>query len=375
MGPPAIGSPGCPAEIGLYWTDEEVVLFLDKCTLGLPLPTNVIDYINPFQYKPSVLPDEIWFLVPSSETKETDCGFWKSIGDDCEIYSNSSISGWRTTLEFFEGQAPHGQRTDWLMQEYRVTQKALCNKSKTKESKSLCRVFFCSERSPRNEMHPKDCKTAVDVKHNESVASIIQTTNSTSRQDSTSEPEAKRVCEVELFPVADRLPNYSPEEFPKLEYILGDSLLELDDLKDTKSHNSSSANSTCPTIASDDYHDAMALLWDLDDEYGKDMQEKGSSFRNTFIASVRNTEVVLRSAPSDSLLGVVGTVTRSTSERSLTSSTVKTSLTGERVLEHTTKQKKPDDVAAPSTSHKNEKERASADRMEKIWKYFCFAPF
>ncbi|KAL2489447.1 NAC transcription factor 29-like [Forsythia ovata] len=354
-------------------------MLLDKYTLGLPLPSNVIDYVNPFQYIPSNLPDGIWFLVPSSETKETDCGFWKSKGDDCEIYSNSLITGWRTTLEFFEGQAPHGQRTDWLMQEYRVTQKALCNKSKTKESKSLCRIFFCSERSPRNEMHPKDCKTAVDVKHNESVASIIQTTNSTSMQDSTTESEAKRVSEVELIPVADRLPNYSPEYFPELECNLGGSLLELDDLKDSKSHTSSSENSSCPSIASDEYHNATALLWDLDEEYGKDMQEKGSSFRNTFIAPVRKSEVVLRSAPSGSLLGVGDIVTRSTSERSLTGSTVEASLTGERVLEYTTKQKKPDNVAAPSTSHKeavlNAKKEASADRMEKIRKYLCFAPF
>lgn len=73
-----------------------------------------------------VLADGFWYLVHSNEKKEFDHGFWKAKGEACKIYSNSMITGWRTTLEYFEGQVPHEQKTDWIMQEYRITHEKTC---------------------------------------------------------------------------------------------------------------------------------------------------------------------------------------------------------------------------------------------------------
>lgn len=39
------------------------------------------------------------------------------------VFRNSSITGWRATLEFYEGTAPHALKTDWVMQQYKITQK------------------------------------------------------------------------------------------------------------------------------------------------------------------------------------------------------------------------------------------------------------
>ncbi|KAK3003092.1 hypothetical protein RJ639_018593 [Escallonia herrerae] len=64
--------------------------------------------------------------------KDSENGFWKVKGKACEIFTNSTITGWRTTLEFYEGQAPHGRRTDWLIQEYGITYKGVGNNSKPK---------------------------------------------------------------------------------------------------------------------------------------------------------------------------------------------------------------------------------------------------
>lgn len=73
------------------------------------------------------MPDGIGYFISSEVKKDTELGSWKSKGDPYEIFPNSDITGWRTTLEFFEGQAPEERRTDWVMQEYKITQKGLFN--------------------------------------------------------------------------------------------------------------------------------------------------------------------------------------------------------------------------------------------------------
>ncbi|KAK3043091.1 hypothetical protein RJ639_001206 [Escallonia herrerae] len=104
-------------------TEEELFKSLRKIIDGSPLPGNVITDVNPYQYKPSHLPEG---------KKDSENGFWKVKGKACEIFTNSTITGWRTTLEFYEGQAPHGPRIDWLIQEYGITYKGVGNNSKPK---------------------------------------------------------------------------------------------------------------------------------------------------------------------------------------------------------------------------------------------------
>lgn len=68
-----------------------------------------------------ITPDGIWFLVPFKENTQTQQGHWKAKGETREIFSNSVIIGWETTLEFYEGQVPRERKTDWVMQEYTIT--------------------------------------------------------------------------------------------------------------------------------------------------------------------------------------------------------------------------------------------------------------
>lgn len=87
-----------------------------------------------------VLAEGIWYLVRSNEKKESAFGFWKAKGEACKVYSNGMISGWRTTLEYFD----HGQITDWLMQEYRITLKKLSDKDKPKVLDTTIEQYLCS---------------------------------------------------------------------------------------------------------------------------------------------------------------------------------------------------------------------------------------
>ncbi|MBA0792400.1 hypothetical protein Gohar_016900 [Gossypium harknessii] len=53
--------------------------------------------------------------------RATISGFWKATGRDRAVHlSNSKRVGMRKTLVFYTGRALHGQKTDWIMHEYRL---------------------------------------------------------------------------------------------------------------------------------------------------------------------------------------------------------------------------------------------------------------
>lgn len=79
-----------------------------------------------------------WFLIHSNVSKDNKDGFWKTKGEPSKIFSHSGISGWRSTFEFYEGQAPHQCKTDWVMQEYRISQRGLCEGSNAKVLYGIC---------------------------------------------------------------------------------------------------------------------------------------------------------------------------------------------------------------------------------------------
>ncbi|RWW44852.1 hypothetical protein BHE74_00049356 [Ensete ventricosum] len=52
--------------------------------------------------------------------RATAAGFWKATGRDKVICSNARRIGMRKTLVFYQGRAPRGQKSDWIMHEYRL---------------------------------------------------------------------------------------------------------------------------------------------------------------------------------------------------------------------------------------------------------------
>ncbi|GAB4853509.1 hypothetical protein Ancab_017700 [Ancistrocladus abbreviatus] len=72
--------------------------------------------------------------------RATAAGFWKATGRDKAIYlSNSNRRiGMRKTLVFYTGRAPHGQKTDWIMHEYRLDDD---NPEIQEDGWVVCKVF------------------------------------------------------------------------------------------------------------------------------------------------------------------------------------------------------------------------------------------
>ncbi|CAL5045520.1 unnamed protein product [Urochloa decumbens] len=74
-------------------------------------------------------PQNDWYFFSHKDKKyptgtrtnrATAAGFWKATGRDKAIYTSARRIGMRKTLVFYKGRAPHGQKSNWIMHEYRL---------------------------------------------------------------------------------------------------------------------------------------------------------------------------------------------------------------------------------------------------------------
>ncbi|XP_031254813.1 NAC domain-containing protein 26-like [Pistacia vera] len=279
-------------------TYEEFFGSLEKMNKGYPLPSNVINDVDPYSLMPSNLPDGLWFLVPYKDKTIAQNGHWKAKGEACEIFSNSVITGWRTTLEFYEVQNQHERKTDWVMQEFRITQKKWCESKKAEDASSLCRVFLIDKLSPSHEKQQNmAAESAADISggtHIHSTELSSEVVKNDRIQGSTSKPQVNNDDdETREMAAMERQANCLVENLSEISYLSEGDYLELCDLDYPVSPSSSSENSSCMTMSSDEYFDSLALLQELETKNSDDIVQENAGYKYSFSTSHKPNKVVM----------------------------------------------------------------------------------
>ncbi|XP_027359067.1 NAC domain-containing protein 100-like [Abrus precatorius] len=75
--------------------------------------------------------------------RATGAGYWKATGKDKEIYKAKALIGMKKTLVFYKGRAPNGEKTNWVMHEYRLEDKHPMHNlpQKAMSDWAICRIF------------------------------------------------------------------------------------------------------------------------------------------------------------------------------------------------------------------------------------------
>lgn len=91
--------------------------------------------------------------------RATNTGYWKTTGKDKEIFNSvtSELVGMKKTLVFYRGRAPRGEKTNWVMHEYRIHSKSSFRT--TKDEWVVCRVF---QKSAGGKKYPSNNSRAVN---------------------------------------------------------------------------------------------------------------------------------------------------------------------------------------------------------------------
>uniref|UniRef100_A0A5B6ZTL3 NAC domain-containing protein n=1 Tax=Davidia involucrata TaxID=16924 RepID=A0A5B6ZTL3_DAVIN len=184
-----------PPGFRFHPTDEELVgYYLKRKVEGLEIELEVIPLIDLYKFDPWELPEksflpkrdmEWFFFCPrdrkypngSRTNRATKAGYWKATGKDRKIVCQSTVTGFRKTLVFYCGRAPLGDRTDWLMHEYRLCDDLAQGSPSFQGAFALCRVIKKNENAQKtSDVHgePKarqvgSSSSNVDFTSNESV--------------------------------------------------------------------------------------------------------------------------------------------------------------------------------------------------------------
>ncbi|KAJ8422448.1 hypothetical protein Cgig2_033525 [Carnegiea gigantea] len=144
-----------PPGFRFHPTDEELITFyLSKKVSDFGFTSKAIVDVDLNKCEPWDLPakasmgEKEWYFFSLRDRKyptglrtnrATQAGYWKTTGKDKEIFRGGVLIGMKKTLVFYRGRAPKGEKTNWVMHEYRLETKLSFKPAK--EEWVVCRVF------------------------------------------------------------------------------------------------------------------------------------------------------------------------------------------------------------------------------------------
>ncbi|KAE8704393.1 NAC domain-containing protein 2 [Hibiscus syriacus] len=148
-----------PPGFRFHPTDEELVmLYLCRKCASQPIAAPIIAEIDLYKYDPWDLPElalygekEWYFFSPrdrkypngSRPNRAAGSGYWKATGADKPIGKPKPV-GIKKALVFYAGKAPKGEKTNWIMHEYRLADvdRSVKNKKSSRlDDWVLCRIY------------------------------------------------------------------------------------------------------------------------------------------------------------------------------------------------------------------------------------------
>ncbi|XP_004301620.1 PREDICTED: protein CUP-SHAPED COTYLEDON 2 [Fragaria vesca subsp. vesca] len=158
LGREEVNEQGLPPGFRFHPTDEELITFYlaskvyNGAFCGVDIAEVDLNRCEPWEL-PDVakMGDKEWYFFSLRDRKyptglrtnrATGAGYWKATGKDKEVYSASSgaLLGMKKTLVFYKGRAPRGQKTKWVMHEYRLDGDFSSYRHTCKDEWVICRT-------------------------------------------------------------------------------------------------------------------------------------------------------------------------------------------------------------------------------------------
>lgn len=144
-----------PPGFRFHPTDEELITYyLSRKVSDSAFTSKAVAEVDLNKCEPWDLPakasmgEKEWYFFSLRDRKyptglrtnrATEAGYWKTTGKDKEIYRAGELVGMKKTLVFYKGRAPRGDKSNWVMHEYRLDAKL--SFKPTKEEWVVCRIF------------------------------------------------------------------------------------------------------------------------------------------------------------------------------------------------------------------------------------------
>ncbi|KAF5754984.1 putative transcription factor NAM family [Helianthus annuus] len=125
-----------PPGFRFHPTDDELIIhYLYRKVCDASFVSRAIGDVALTRFKPWDLPlraktgEKEWYFFCVRDRKyptglrtnrATEMGYWKATGKDKQIYKAKTLVGMKKTLVFYKGRAPKGEKTNWVMHEFRL---------------------------------------------------------------------------------------------------------------------------------------------------------------------------------------------------------------------------------------------------------------